>query len=118
MAVPIPDADKQQIITNVKTLLGITDTSKDALLDLLLNKTYSDWLDYTLWDEKDEDTGEYIIPNGIYSSWEDYMIYKYRKMGLEGYDSFSEGSLSITPAREIPSDIKRVWNKYKRMRFH
>jgi hypothetical protein len=87
------------VLDNVKTLLGISDTSKDAQLNVLISQTEQAIRNYTKLS---------TIPTEITFVIESVVVAKYNQQGSEGYKSESVEGLSIT----YHDDIFRLYIPY------
>lgn len=97
------------MLDNIKTLLGIDllDTSKDTLLNLLIDRATEFVKDYC---NIDDTTGlETII--------EELVILRYNKLSYEGKKGESLGSYSVTFEDDIPVDVKKRLNRYRKVRW-
>jgi hypothetical protein len=90
------------MLTQLKLLLGITDTSKDTLLTLLLNIAADKALRVLFPFEENVD--ELVLPNK-YNYWVVQAAQQmYQSLGSEQIQSYSENGLSIS-YRDIQSGI-------------
>jgi hypothetical protein len=87
------------VLDNVKTLLGISDTSKDAQLAVLISQTEQAVRNYTKLT---------IIPAELSFVIESVVVAKYNQQGSEGYKSESVEGLSIS----FHDDIFRLYVPY------
>jgi hypothetical protein len=94
-------------LENVKILLGITDNSKDNMLNLYLSRATSFVKNYCNIDEIPVELDEVI---------EDIAVYRYRMNGVENLQSESKGSLSETYRDSLPDDIIAQLNRYRRVK--
>ncbi|MFC4182991.1 phage head-tail connector protein [Saccharococcus thermophilus] len=94
-------------LENVKTLLGIFDTSQDSLLNLYLSRAEKFVKNYCNIDEIPVELDEVI---------EDIAVYRYRMNGVENVKSESKGSLSETYRESLPDDILAQLNRYRRVK--
>ncbi len=106
--------DKEAVLDNIKTLLGVNDTSKDKLFNLLISKAESDISVFCNNSFFVED--EYVFPKALESVLEDLVIYRYGRLGSEAYQSETLGGKSVTYNTDIPQDIKTRLYPYRLMR--
>lgn len=93
-------------LEKLKIRLGINkeDTSKDDLLNMLLEDAESEILDYT-----NRDT----LPAKAEALQRELAITYYNRMGSEGEASRSEGGVSVSYSIEIPESIKKRLNSLR-----
>ena len=94
------DAEK---LTSVKLLLGIANTSKDPLLTLLLSRAKN--YIYTYCNRSD-------IPAALDDAHLDLTVIYYNRVGVEGQQSHSEGSVSRSMI-DVPVNITNQLNRYR-----
>lgn len=80
------------------------DTSKDDLLNMLLEDAEGEILDYTNRD---------ILPDKAQALQREVAITYYNRMGSEGEASRSEGGVSVSYSIEIPENIKKRLNSLR-----
>lgn len=80
------------------------DTSKDDLLNMLLEDVEGEILDYTNRD---------ILPDKAQALQRELAITYYNRMGSEGEASRSEGGVSVSYSIEIPENIKKRLNSLR-----
>ncbi|MBW7649791.1 head-tail connector protein [Anoxybacillus sp. ST4] len=95
-------------LENVKTLLGISDTSQDTLINLYLTRATSFVKNYCNIEE---------IPIELDEVIEDIAVYRYRMKGVENVKAESKGSLSETYRDSLPDDIIAQLNQYRKVKF-
>ena len=95
-------------LENVKTLLGISDTSQDSLLNLYILRAEQFVKTYCNIEE---------IPTELDHVIEDIAVFRYRMNGVENIKSETKGSLSETYRDSLPDDIIAVLNRYRRVIF-
>lgn len=95
-------------LDNVKILLGITDNSQDALLNLYLSRATNFVKNYCNIDE---------IPSSLDEVIEDIAVIRYRLHGVEGVKSETKGSLSETYIESLPTDVINQLNCHRRVIF-
>jgi hypothetical protein len=91
-------------LDNVKILLGISDNSQDALLNLYLSRATNFVKNYCNIDE---------IPSSLDDVIEDIAVIRYRLHGVEGVKSESKGSLSESYIDSLPADIISQLNSHQ-----
>ena len=93
-------------LEKLKIRLGIslTDTSKDDLLNMVLEDAGNEILDYC-----NRDT---ILPK-MEGLQRELAITYYNRQGSEGESSRSEGGISVSYSTEIPESIKSRLNAYR-----
>ena len=94
-------------LEKLKIRLGINkeDTSKDDLLNMLLEDAESEILDYTNRDTLPATKAEALQ--------RELAITYYNRMGSEGEASRSEGGVSVSYSIEIPENIKKRLNSLR-----
>ncbi|WP_158735148.1 head-tail connector protein [Alteribacillus sp. YIM 98480] len=95
-------------LTNIKLIIGISDDSKDDLLNLYISRAESFVKQYCNIEELNE------VQSAIV---EDMTVYLYRNNGIENISSESKGSLSETYRDLIPDHLIKALNSHKRMRY-
>lgn len=95
------------MIENIKILLGITDASKDALLNILVNdaKTYA--VEYCNLTEYIEALNSVVV---------NMVIENYNRLGAEGINTRNYGGISETYALDYSQAIYKRLAKFKRLR--
>lgn len=93
------------MLENIKILLGITDNSKDALLNLLINQCTDEALDYTHRDDACD----------LESVIEQMVVYKYNRLGTEGLSSESYSGISYSYEKDYPVPIQRMLKRYRKI---
>lgn len=99
------------ILDNVKTLLEITDSGKDTLLNLYISRA----TDYIQGYCKLDDSAS--IPSSLNSVIEEMAIFQYRQKGVENIQSESKGSLSESYIVEYPPNIMNRLNPHCQVKF-
>lgn len=94
-------------INDLKVLLGIEDTTKDNLLNLLLSKATTKFENYC---------NRTDIPDNAQSSIVDYAVILYNRQGSEGLQSESYSGVSNTYEAGIPESIKIEWNDFRKVK--
>lgn len=95
-------------LESIKIRLSISDTSKDNLLNLLLDDAEQEILDYTNRTE---------LIESMYGIQRELVIVYYNRMGDEGINSRSEGGVSVSYSTDIPDSIKARLNQYRRLKI-
>ena len=85
------------MLNNIKLLLGITDSSKDELINLLINNAIEEIQLYT--------KNENIC--GCESLIQDITIYNFNRLGSEGLDSESYSGVRFDYSSDYPESIVR-----------
>ncbi len=95
------------ILDRVKTIIGleIDDTSKDAVLQVLLEQAANEFLQYTNRDEIPEKAINVIV---------DMAVVKYNLLGTEGLNSQSYSGMSET-YEQYSSQLIKALNRYRRL---
>ena len=93
------------MLDNLKTLLGITDNSKDTVLVLLLDmaKTYAE--------------GYTHRKDGLDNVVLEIAAYRYGKIGAEGLTSENYAGASFSYSSDIPESIIRQLNSLSVVKF-
>lgn len=91
-------------LKNVKILLGLHDSSKDELLQILIDQAKQQILAYTNRDE---------LPNCLESIADRLAVIFYNRQGTEGELSRSEGAISQS-FETLPTDLTAVLNRYRK----
>jgi hypothetical protein len=96
------------MLESVKTILGITDTSKDDILNLYIYLVQDEILNYCGIDS---------IPDGLQSI-ADYMtICKYNQVGAEGLSSASYSGVNETYLNSYSPSVIQSLNRYRKAKF-
>lgn len=96
------------MLEKLKLLLGITGGEKDALLVLLLEKAEGYTLNYCGIDARPAALDGVVL---------DLAVIYYNRMGIEGEQSRSEGSVSRSLfAGDIPPGLTAQLNRYRKAR--
>lgn len=96
------------VLEKVKILLGLTDTSKDSLLGVLIDDTYKEVADYT-----HRDTSKGNMDTAIVQ----IVVYKYNRLGTEGLSSESYSGVSFGYSEDYPEAIKKLLDSYRVLRL-
>lgn len=94
-------------LEKLKTYLGITDTSKDALLNLLLDECEAFALDYCHIDEATPSLDEVIVL---------MVLERYNKLGNEGVASATYGGISENFMEDYSEGIYRRLKTFRKVR--
>lgn len=97
---------QNNVLESVKTVLDITDDSKDKLLNIYINNATDFIYDYTNLKE---------IPVTLNSTIIDMAIFQYRSRELENVSSENIGNVSYTFTTDYPSTITDRLNSHKRV---
>lgn len=95
------------MLEDIKTLLNITDTTKDKLLNLLIKQQTNFVLDYT---------NNTILNINLENIVVQLVIIAYNKIGMEGMNNIKFGDISYSFSNEIPHSILLQLNKYRRIK--
>lgn len=94
-------------LNNLKLLLNIADTSKDALLSLVYDGAASNFFEYT---------NQVEIPNAANSLIVKMAIVDYNRLGSQGLNSQSYSGVSESYINGYPADILSSLNKYRKLK--
>lgn len=95
------------MLTRIKTLLGLADTSKDLVLEELILIATEEALAYT---------GRKAYNPALDSAIVLMVVEKYRRLGTEGLDSQSYSGVSETFSATYSSPIVSMLNRYRSVR--
>jgi saccharopine dehydrogenase-like NADP-dependent oxidoreductase len=95
-------------IDNIKMRLNISDSTKDDLLNQLLDDAEAEMLDYTNRTE---------LKASMLGIQRELVIVYYNRLGDEGINSRSEGGVSVSYSTDIPDSIKARLNQYRRLKI-
>lgn len=93
------------MLENVKLLLGITNDSKDALLQLLIQQAEDEAKDFTHRDDVCE----------LQSTVEKMVVYNYNRLGTEGLNSESYSGMSYNYTSDYPEPILKMLKRYRKI---
>lgn len=94
------------MLYTIKTLLGITDNSKDQLIQLLIDQAESDFVNYT---HNDSLCGaENVIAQMV--------VIKYNLLGTQGISSENYGGISFSYATDYPENILRQMRAFRKLK--
>jgi hypothetical protein len=96
------------MLESIKTQLGITDTSKDDILNGFISLVQDEIMNYC---------GISEVPDGLYSTLDYLVIVRYNQMGAEGLSSASYSGVSDTYMNDYPYAIKNSLNRYRKVKF-
>lgn len=94
------------MLETIKTLLGITDSSKDELLTLLLYSAIDEAKEYTHRNNVD-DLDTTIIK---------MVVFQYNRIGTEGVDSENYSGTSFQYSADYPENIMRCLRAKRKVR--
>lgn len=94
------------MLKKLKILLGISDSSKDELLRILLDYASEEVVNYTHNYELDK------LENVIIQ----VAIWKYNKMGSEGLNSENYSGVSFNYSSDYPDALKKQLQAYRRIK--
>lgn len=93
------------LLEQTKLLISLSDSTKDALLELLIQKTKDEVLLYTNKTEYLETMDNVVI---------DIVVIKYNRIGSEGLASQSYSGASESYLTEYPDYINKQLNTFKK----
>lgn len=93
------------MLENIKLLLGISSTEKDALLLLLIQQAEDEAKDFT----HREDVCE------LQSTIEKMVVYNYNRLGTEGLNSESYSGVSYNYTTDYPEPILKMLKRYRKI---
>lgn len=96
------------MLSKIKLLLNITDTSKDALLNLLIDKAISQVVEFT----HDPHCVTLLEDTVV-----DIVIFNYNRMGSEGLNSESYSGVNFSYSQDYPESILRPLRAHRKARF-
>lgn len=94
------------MLEKIKTLLSITDNSKDALLSILVEDATQYVKDYTHQD---------TLPIALESAVRDLVILNYNRQGTEGVTSESFSGVSQSYLDDLPKPLLKKLKSYRRL---
>ena len=94
-------------LEKLKIRLEIKDTTQDELFNLVLEDAETEILDYC--------NRDVLLPRMLGLQRELAIVY-YNRLGSEGESSRSEGGVSVSYSTDIPENIKRRLNSYRRLK--
>lgn len=94
------------MLETIKTLLGITDSSKDNLLSLLLYSAIDEAKEYTHRDEVD------MLETTIIKM----VVFQYNRLGTEGLDSENYSGTTFNYSTDYPENIMRSLRAKRKVR--
>lgn len=87
------------MLNDIKLLIGLTDDSKDQLLNLLIEGAIEDAIALT---------GNEDIKNDLPYTIMKMVIYNYNRLGVEGLEQESYSGVSYTYLTDYPEDIIKM----------
>lgn len=94
-------------LEKLKIRLEIKDTTQDELFNMVLEDAETEILDYC--------NRDVLLPRMLGLQRELAIVY-YNRLGSEGESSRSEGGVSVSYSTDIPENIKRRLNSYRRLK--
>lgn len=94
------------MLENVKLMLGITDTSKDDLLSLLIENATQEVLTYTNQKSINDSLNTAILL---------VVVYNFNRIGTEGVDSEGYSGVNFAYSSDYPDSIMRLLKKQKKI---
>ena len=94
------------MLENVKLMLGITDTSKDDLLLLLIENATQEVLTYTNQKSINDSLNTAILL---------VVVYNFNRIGTEGVDSEGYSGVNFAYSSDYPDSIMRLLKKQKKI---
>lgn len=96
------------LIDDAKILIGITGTSKDALLTLLKSQCETDFKDYC---------NRSTIPDSANGVILNMLLVQYNRLGSQGITNESYSSISQTFTEGYPDNIIKQLNHYRKLKL-
>jgi hypothetical protein len=96
------------MLDNIKTLLGITGSTKDSLITLLISMVNEEILNYCNLTE---------VPAGLTNTAIQMVIIKYNRIGNEGIQSQSFNGAGESFTDSYPAWIISSLNRYRRIKL-
>ena len=94
------------MLDNIKTLLGLNDSSKDELLTILLEQAIEEAINYT----------HNNCLTGLESTICRMVVYNYNRISTEGVDSESYSGVTYNYSADYPENIMRVLKAHRKIR--
>lgn len=94
-------------LEKLKIRLEIKDTTQDELFNMVLEDAETEILDYC--------NRDVLLPRMLGLQRELAIVY-YNRLGSEGESSRSEGGVSVSYSTDIPENIKKRLNSYRRLK--
>lgn len=94
-------------LEKLKIRLEIKDTTQDELFNMVLEDAETEILDYC--------NRDVLLPRMLGLQRELAIVY-YNRLGSEGESSRSEGGVSVSYSTDIPENLKRRLNSYRRLK--
>ena len=95
------------MLDNIKTLLGLNDSSKDELLTILLEQAIEEAINYTHNNSL----------AGLESTICRMVVYNYNRISTEGVDSESYSGVTYNYSADYPENIMRVLKAHRKIRL-
>ena len=93
------------MLENIKLLLGISSTEKDALLLLLIQQAEDEAKDFT----------HRVDVCELQSTIEKMVVYNYNRLGTEGLNSESYSGVSYNYTTDYPEPILKMLKRYRKI---
>lgn len=97
----------ETILSTVKALLNITDTSKDALLNVLIDQAEA---------EADSITHG-ADPEELYGCIAQMVVFRFNRIGAEGLNSEGYSGVSYSYSADYPEPLLRDLKAHRKVRF-
>lgn len=94
-------------LKTLKLLLGLSDSTQDALLTVLLQNAENAVLSYTR---------RTVLPDALCAQVVQLALVAYNRMGAEGETARSEGGISQSFDDDMPESVRRILNRYIKAR--
>ncbi|MEE0727684.1 MAG: phage head-tail connector protein [Clostridium saudiense] len=94
-------------LEKLKIRLEIKDTTQDELFNMVLEDAETEILDYC--------NRDVLLPR-MFGLQRELAIVYYNRLGSEGESSRSEGGVSVSYSTDIPENIKKRLNSYRRLK--
>lgn len=95
------------MLEKIKLLLGLSDSSKDDLLTVLLEQAIDEAVNYTHNDCID------VLETSIVKM----VVYNYNRLGTEGVDSEGYSGVSFAYSTDYPENIMRALRANRKVRL-
>lgn len=95
------------MLDRLKLILGLSDNSKDGILNLILDVAIQEFLDYTNRED---------IPNGANAVVLQMAVIQYNRIGSQGLASQAYSGVSESYIDGYPDNIKKQLNRYRKLK--